>query len=84
MISVANSIQIHFDNGYRTKRIEIEYPLGHPCRRHEGTALVLEKFDRNVASRLPSQTCEKLVDLFSRPEQLDDMPVYEFMNLLVV
>jgi len=82
--SVANAVQVYFDNGERTERVEIEYPPGHPRRRSEGTALVLEKFDRNVGSTLPPRTCGRLVDLFSRPDQLDDMPVSEFMGFLVV
>lgn len=42
--SIANSVQIFFRNGSATKRVEVEYPLGHRRRRQEAEPVLLEKF----------------------------------------
>ena len=42
--SIANSVQIFFQNGSSTKRVEVEYPLGHRRRRQEAEPVLLEKF----------------------------------------
>ncbi len=34
--SIANKIQIHFNDGSSTDSIEVEYPIGHKRRREEG------------------------------------------------
>ena len=38
--SIANAVQIFFKDGTKSEKIEIEYPLGHKCRRGEGLPLL--------------------------------------------
>lgn len=42
--SIANTVQVFFRNGAATKRIEVEYPLGHRRRRREAEPVLLKKF----------------------------------------
>ncbi|NBQ55849.1 MAG: bifunctional 2-methylcitrate dehydratase/aconitate hydratase [Verrucomicrobia bacterium] len=42
--SIANAVQVFFRNGAATKRIEVEYPLGHRRRRREAEPVLLKKF----------------------------------------
>lgn len=42
--SIANSVQVFFNNGTATARVEVEYPLGHRRRRNEAEPVLLEKF----------------------------------------
>ena len=40
--SIANAVQIFFEDGTSTEKIEVEYPLGHRRRREEGIPLLIE------------------------------------------
>ena len=42
--SIANAVQVFFRNGTATRRVEVEYPLGHRRRRHEAEPVLLAKF----------------------------------------
>jgi len=48
--SIANAVQVFFRNGTATRRVEVEYPLGHRRRRHEAEPVLLAKF-RSAAKR---------------------------------
>ena len=48
--SIANAVQVFFRNGTATKRVEVEYPLGHRRRRHEAEPVLMAKF-RSAAKR---------------------------------
>jgi 2-methylcitrate dehydratase/LAO/AO transport system ATPase len=81
--SIANAVEVLFNDGSRTPRIEIEYPLGHRRRRDESRPLLREKFFRNAISRFPVERVEHWLDLFANAERLDALPVNEFMELFV-
>ena len=49
--SIANAIQILFKDGTSTDKIEVEYPIGHRRRREQGIPLLVEKFERNLATQ---------------------------------
>ncbi len=82
--SIANAVQVFFTDGSSTQRVEIEYPLGHRRRRTEGVPLLKEKFEANLASRLPEPQCRTILDLFADPDSLAATPVHEFMALWTV
>ena len=46
--SIANKIQIHFNDGSSTEEIEVEYPIGHKRRREEGIPVLEQKFKNNL------------------------------------
>ena len=81
--SIANAVQVFFDDGTETPRIEVEYPVGHRRRRDEGLPLLKEKFERNLASRFGGQECEDMLRAFDQPESLDSLPVRDFVDLFV-
>ena len=82
--SIGNAVQIFFHDGSRTQRVAVEYPLGHRRRRGEGIPLLLEKFGRNIATRLSPKRCSVLTELCQDQERLEKTPVHDFMSLLVV
>jgi len=82
--SIANAVQIFFNDGTSIKNIAVEYPLGHRRRRAEGIPLLVEKFKTNLATRLPEDRIATILNLFSDPQKLEDTPAHEFMNLFVV
>jgi len=82
--AIPNAIQIRFKDGSSTAKIEVYYPLGHPRRRKEALPKLQQKFSDNLAKRFSSEKCRVLIKLFEDPEQLQAMPVNDFMNKLVL
>lgn len=80
--SIANAIEIHFNDGSPTEKIQIEYPLGHLRRRQEGTPLLIKKFHDNLTGRFSAERITKLLALFTDQERLEKMRVNEFMDEL--
>ncbi len=82
--SIANAIQVFFKDGSKTKKIEVEYPIGHRRRRKEGIPILEAKFKRNLAVRFPSRRSAQIYDLCKDQKRLEATPVNEFMDLLVI
>ena len=82
--SIANSVQVFFADGTSTENIIVEYPLGHRRRRIEGIPLLVEKFKNNMSTRFSEKRITTILEIFSDPQKLEQMPVHEFMNLFVV
>jgi len=76
-------VQVFFADGSQTDKVAIEYPLGHRRRREEGIPLLIEKFERNLASRFDPDSCRRILSIFSEPDRLDAMPVDRFINLFL-
>jgi 2-methylcitrate dehydratase len=82
--SIGNSVQVFFKDGTQTKRIDVEYPIGHRRRRKEGIPALLEKFERNLRGRIPARKADAVVALCSDRARLESTAVNRFMDLLVV
>ena len=82
--SIANAIQIFFEDGSSTEDVIVEYPIGHRFRREEGIPLLVKKFKTNIASRFPSQQCQKISTICKNQDILEAMPVDHFMDLFVI
>ena len=79
--SIGNAVQIFFNNGESTERIEIEYPLGHRLRRSEGLPLLKGKFEYNLERQFNSKQIEKITEIFNDQQHLETMPVNQFIAL---
>ena len=82
--SIANQLQIFFRDGTKTRKVAVEYPIGHRRRRHEGIPLLEAKFRRNLARRFPKERRETILDLCSDPKRLEATPANEFVDLFVI
>ena len=80
--SIANAVQVFFAGGAATAKVAVEYPIGHRRRRAEGLPLLVEKFERNLATRFPAGRVRRILGLCSDSERLAATPVCEFMDLL--
>jgi 2-methylcitrate dehydratase len=79
--SNAHAIEVHFNDGTTSGRVEVQYPLGHPTRRKEGIPLLLEKFRGNLARRYAPKRQQEILALCSEQKRLEQTPVHEFMTL---
>ncbi len=81
--SIANAMQVFFQDGSSTDKIEVEYPIGHRRRRQEGIPILEEKFKRNLATRFPSDQCKAIFSLCKESGRLNKTPVHEFVSMFV-
>ncbi len=84
MRSNANAIRVHFRDGTATRRVAVEYPLGHPRRRRDGIPLLVEKFEHNVARVYAEKKRRRIISLCLDRARLGALPVNEFFDLLAV
>lgn len=82
--SNANAIGVHFDDGTRTPRVEVEYPLGHRARRREAMPLLLKKFESSVRRTFAAKRACEVLDLCTDRARLIDTPVNEFMDRVAI
>lgn len=82
--SIGNAIQVFFKDGSKTKRVEVEYPIGHRRRRKEGIPVLLEKFAAAIRGKLSARQADAILQLCQDPKKLDATPVNEFMAHWVV
>jgi 2-methylcitrate dehydratase len=81
--SIANALQIYFKDGTHTKKIIVEYPLGHNRRRDEGIPLLVKKFENNLAGVFKQDEITKLKELFLDQEKFEHLSVKEFIEMVV-
>ncbi len=82
--SIANAVQVFFDDGTCTDKVAVEYPIGHRRRRADGIPLLVEKFKANLATRFPWQRCAEILALCQDQARLEATPVHRFMDKLMI
>ena len=81
--SIANTVQVFFNDGSATEAVTVEYPIGHRSRREEAAPLLVEKFVENMTTRFEMRQVRDVLAVFEGSD-LDTMPVWKFMDLLQV
>ena len=79
--SIANALQVFFDDGSATAQVEVEYPVGHRRRRAEGYPLLDAKFAVNLARRFAQKQQATIRTACADPAALDALPVDAFVDL---
>ncbi|MCL5425393.1 MAG: 2-methylcitrate dehydratase [Gammaproteobacteria bacterium] len=82
--SIANAVQVFYSDGSATDQVAVEYPVGHRRRREEGVPLLVDKFERHLATRFPSSHSQKIAELCSHQTVLEAVPVHKFMDLWMI
>ena len=81
--SISNALQIFFNDGSSTEKIEAEYPIGHRRRREQGIPLLVDKFERNLKTQFSESRVKSIMSLCADQKALEQTPVTDFMNLMV-
>jgi 2-methylcitrate dehydratase len=82
--SIANALTVEFKDGTKLPEVVCEYPIGHKRRRKEGMPVLVEKFRTNLARRFPAKQSKAILELFLNEKQLQNTPVHEFVDLMVI
>ena len=82
--SIANKIQIHFNDGSSTEAIEVEYPIGHKRRREEGIPVLEQKFMSNLKITFDAAKCDEIYTLCTNQGALENTSVTDFQELFTL
>ena len=82
--SIANRIQIHFNDGTSSEVIEVEYPIGHKRRREEGIPVLEQKFKRNLELTYGKEKANLIFEKCINQEEFEKMSVIDFREMLTV
>lgn len=81
--SIANAVQVFFQDGSKTGRIEVHFPIGHRRRRAEGIPVLQQKARDAFAAHYGAAKAGELMALFANRAKLEAMPVHEFVGAFV-
>jgi 2-methylcitrate dehydratase len=82
--SIANAVQVFFEDGTSTENVEVEYPLGHRFRREEAIPKIITKFSDNIATHYSAKQQERIKEACLAGEALEKMAIHEFVNLFTL
>jgi 2-methylcitrate dehydratase len=82
--SIANALSVEFKDGKKLSEVVVEYPIGHKRRRAEGIPHLVSKFERNLARRFPEKQRKAILDLCMDQKKLEQTPVDEFVDSMVI
>jgi 2-methylcitrate dehydratase len=81
--SIANALQIFYQDGTHSEKITVEYPIGHRRRRAEGIPELIKKFSKNLNREFDPEHAAKILNLNLDYEKLAATPVNEYVDLFV-
>jgi 2-methylcitrate dehydratase len=79
---IGNAVQVFFKDGGSSRRVQVDYPIGHRKRREEGIPVLVEKFESSVAAHFGPRQTDAIKAMFA-DRGLLAMPVNEFVAALV-
>ncbi|MBD63190.1 MAG: 2-methylcitrate dehydratase [Gammaproteobacteria bacterium] len=82
--SIANKIQIFFNDGSSTEAIEVEYPIGHKRRRKEGIPVLERKFEKNLLKIFNESEVNNILSKCLDQQELESMSVLDFQEMFTV
>ena len=81
--SIANALTVTFNDGTMWDEVLVEYPIGHKRRREEGIPLLIQKFRLNLARIFSAKQQKAIADVALDSDKLMNIPVNEFVDLMV-
>jgi 2-methylcitrate dehydratase len=80
---IGNALQVFFSDGSKSRRVQVDFPIGHRRRRAEGMPVLVRKFEDSVDAHFNAKQALRIKALFASPQDLDALPVNELMAALV-
>ena len=77
---IGNALQVYFNDGSCTERVEVSYPIGHLRRREEGIPELVKKFVNAIAAHYPSEQAKSIGDVVASQADLKMMTVPAFVD----
>ena len=84
-IPLAIAVQVFFEDGSKTEEIVVEYLIGYKnVAAKKRYPLLLEKFHKSLFDHFEKSQAEKIKIICSNRKKLENLPVNEFVDLLVI
>lgn len=80
---IGNALQVFFKDGSHTKRVAVDFPIGHRKRRAEGIPVLKEKFAQSVRGHFSPKQAAAIEEMFAEPMKLAQMSVPQFVATMV-
>ena len=80
--SIANAMQITFNDGTQTDLMTVEYPIGHRRRRQEGIPKLIAKFKQAISEYYEPQKAQTIIDLALDFKHFIHLDITEWMDRL--
>lgn len=81
--SIANAVQVHFNDGSSTENMEVEYPLGHRFRREEARPVLRQKYSNNLATIFDKKQQQSIEEVSFEDVKLSVKSIHDFVDLFV-
>ena len=81
---IGNAVQVIYRDGSSSRRVAVDFPLGHRKRRAEGMPVLVQKFESSVLAHFGAARAKGITALFADRTKLEATGVDEFMGGLVV
>jgi len=81
---IGNAVQVFFTDGSSSRRVAVDYPIGHRKRRAEGMPVLMRKFESSVRAQFEDSRARAIIELCSDRARLERMPVDEFIGRLAM
>jgi 2-methylcitrate dehydratase len=82
--SIANALTLAFNDGSVLPEVAVEYPIGHKRFRAAGLPLLEAKFRTKLARRFPKKQQDAILAVSLDQQQLEVLPVHEYVDLYVI
>lgn len=69
--AIPNAIQIFFNDGSSTEKVQIDYPIGHRCHRQKAMPILFDKFKSNVEKSLSDDETQGFIAQITKKIPLD-------------
>jgi 2-methylcitrate dehydratase len=80
---IGNAIQVFFTDGTSSRRVAVDFPIGHRKRRAEGIPVLIAKFAASVAGHFAPRQAALIQERFADKQKLLATPVNEFAAAMV-
>ena len=80
---IGNAVQVFFKDGSSSRRVAVDYPIGHRKRRAEGMPVLMKKFETSVSAQFESSRARSIIERCADRARLEALEVDEFVTLLV-
>jgi 2-methylcitrate dehydratase len=80
---IGNAVQVFYRDGSSSRRVQVDYPIGHRKRRAEGIPVLVKKFEASVAAHFGAKQAEGIKAMFADQAALAAMPVGDFAAKMV-
>ncbi len=80
---IGNAVQVFFKDGSSSRRVAVDYPIGHRKRRAEGMPVLMKKFETSVAAQFDAARTRNIITRCGDRAGLEALGVEEFVALLV-